>query len=226
MKVRAPYRFAAAVFAVALLSGCSAGGNTAANGTPESGGVVAAAETVTEAADSDEPADAGESEDASDGQTATATPVSEASQGEPVLAKTEGPLQVFEGSAPAGAENAVSLIATPDDRIGTYVADHDGFTLYRFDRDTTNPPASNCSGECEETWPRVLLTWPASVYVEGVDPSIVSYIELENGDCQLTINNWPVYYFVNDRAAGDVNGQGIGDVWFAIAPTGGKAQAS
>ncbi|MBB3036747.1 COG4315 family predicted lipoprotein [Hoyosella altamirensis] len=209
-------RLAAVALAAVLLSGCSGSGDT---------GAVTGADrpAVTEASlvADEEPA-----EDAETGDTGDTGEAGQASPSEPVLAKTEGPLQVFEGTAPAGAENAVSLISTPNGQIGTYLSDEEGFTLYRFDNDTTNPPASNCAGECAETWPRVLLNWPASVYVEGVDPDLVSYIELENGDCQLTLNNWPVYYFANDREPGDVNGHGVGDVWFAIAPGGGKAQAS
>ncbi|WP_158307361.1 COG4315 family predicted lipoprotein [Hoyosella subflava] len=215
-------RLAAVALAAVLLSGCSGSEDTGTvtgadrTATPAvTEATLLAEEEPTEAAETGEAEDAGEARQA--GQAGTSAPV---------LAKTEGPLQVFEGTAPPGVENAVSLVATPNGQVGTYLSDEEGFTLYRFDNDTTNPPASNCAGECAETWPRVLLNWPASVYVEGVDPELVSYIELENGDCQLTLNNWPVYYFANDREPGDVNGHGVGDVWFAIAPGGGKAQAS
>lgn len=219
MKARARHRFAAVAFAAILLSGCS--GESASTGSENTqvGEITAVAADVSE-----EP---GESSDDSESANSTEKQAAERTEASaPVLARSEGPLQIFEGEAPSDARNAVALVATDDGRIGTYLADSEGFTLYRFDNDTTNPPASNCAGECAETWPRVLLTWPASVYVQGVDPSTVSYIELENGECQLTVNNWPVYYFANDRAPGDVNGHGVGDVWFAIAPTGGKAQAS
>ena len=31
---------------------------------------------------------------------------------------------------------------------------------------------------------------------------------------------WPLYYFHEDAAAGDTNGQGLGGVWFLVSPTG------
>jgi hypothetical protein len=30
----------------------------------------------------------------------------------------------------------------------------------------------------------------------------------------------PLYFFANDAAAGDTNGQGLNDVWFLLTPAG------
>jgi alpha-glucoside transport system substrate-binding protein len=35
---------------------------------------------------------------------------------------------------------------------------------------------------------------------------------------QTTYKGWPLYYFVNDQAAGDTLGQGVNNVWFVIDP--------
>jgi len=35
---------------------------------------------------------------------------------------------------------------------------------------------------------------------------------------QVTYNGAPLYYFASDSKAGDVTGQGVGNVWFAATP--------
>ena len=42
-----------------------------------------------------------------------------------------------------------------------------------------------------------------------------------DGTFQLKAGAWPLYLFAGDAAPGDINGQGSGDVWFAVNPTGG-----
>jgi len=37
--------------------------------------------------------------------------------------------------------------------------------------------------------------------------------------------DWPLYRFAGDHAPGDVNGQGSGGVWFAMAPDGTLIEA-
>ena len=44
-------------------------------------------------------------------------------------------------SAPAAAPE-LKAVQTP---LGTVVTDKDGYTLYRFNRDTPKPPDSNCA---------------------------------------------------------------------------------
>ena len=46
-----------------------------------------------------------------------------------------------------------------------------------------------------------------------------------DGAKQVTYNGHPLYYFVNDKAAGDARGQGInrfGGGWYVVDPTGNK----
>ena len=37
---------------------------------------------------------------------------------------------------------------------------------------------------------------------------------------QVTINGMPIYYYSKDKAAGDITGQGVGGVWYLVAPSG------
>jgi predicted lipoprotein with Yx(FWY)xxD motif len=41
-----------------------------------------------------------------------------------------------------------------------------------------------------------------------------------DGSQQVTYDGRPLYYFKGDAAAGDVNGQGVGGVWFAATVDG------
>ena len=42
----------------------------------------------------------------------------------------------------------------------------------------------------------------------------------------MTYNDWPLYYFAQDSAPGDVNGQGVGDVWYLLSPDGEPIEES
>jgi predicted lipoprotein with Yx(FWY)xxD motif len=58
----------------------------------------------------------------------------------------------------------------------------------------------------------------------GADPSVTAQtttLERADGSSQLVAGEWPLYTFSGDSAPGDVNGQGSGGKWFAVAPDGG-----
>ncbi|MEU8775682.1 SCO0930 family lipoprotein [Streptomyces sp. NPDC048606] len=123
--------------------------------------------------------------------------------------------------APAGAKPAGQLVASTTDRLGPVLTDSAGFTLYRFDKDTAKPPTSNCDGDCAKAWPVVPagdVTAPA-----GTDPALLGEVVRKDGTKQLTVAGWPAYRFAKDAKAGDLNGQGVGGTWFALAPDGKKA---
>lgn len=125
-------------------------------------------------------------------------------------------------SAPIAAA-AVKLMAAKDAKLGDVVTDAAGFTLYRFDKDSAKPPTATCAGECATSWPPVLATDKPDV--EGVTGTVATVMRADGGE-QVTINGWPVYRFGGDSAPGQTNGQGVGKVWYAVTPAGGKAGAA
>jgi predicted lipoprotein with Yx(FWY)xxD motif len=152
----------------------------------------------------------------------------------PTVAKTQKWVKIFSG--PSGKDitppksrtsgsKTVELNATENDKIGTYVTDGAGRTLYRFDADSNKPPKSTCNGDCQKAWPPLLIKSPGKIFPKGIDPKILGYVERADGHCQVTINGWPVYYFIADAKPGDLNGQGVNGKWFAVAPDGGKTKA-
>ncbi|MET9514652.1 SCO0930 family lipoprotein [Streptomyces sp. NPDC002994] len=122
----------------------------------------------------------------------------------------------------AAAPKAAGQLAVWDSKkLGEVVTDSEGFTLYRFDKDTASPPKSNCEGDCAKAWPVV----PAgdATAAPGTDASMLGEVARADGTKQLTIGGWPMYRFAKDTKPGDAKGQGVGGTWFASAPDGKKA---
>jgi predicted lipoprotein with Yx(FWY)xxD motif len=55
---------------------------------------------------------------------------------------------------------------------------------------------------------------------DGVDAGLLGSAPRNDGIEQATYNGWPLYYFVNDAVPGDVNGQGVNDVWYVLDAAG------
>jgi len=141
-------------------------------------------------------------------------------------AKSQGFKDAWFAAAPDGqkaTENKELALTTASvGTLGTVLTDKGGMTLYRFDKDTTNPSASNCAGDCAVKWPPALVT-SDSFEVQGVDKALVGTITRADGGKQLTIAGWPLYTFSGDKICGEANGQGIGGTWFVSTPEGKKA---
>jgi hypothetical protein len=57
-----------------------------------------------------------------------------------------------------------------------------GLTLYRFDRDSADPPTSNCTGECAETWPKVLVGEDSRLFIDrGIDRPVARGVREAGG---------------------------------------------
>jgi predicted lipoprotein with Yx(FWY)xxD motif len=129
-----------------------------------------------------------------------------------------------QGSGSNSAAGGAALIAAASRSLGAIVTDASGMTLYRFDKDTANPSASNCNGSCAGLWPPATVA--DSVSLRGVDKSLVGTVTRSDGTKQLTLNGWPLYTYAGDTAPGQTNGQGVGGTWYAVTPAGGKAKAA
>lgn len=101
--------------------------------------------------------------------------------------------------------------------VGDLMIGPDGRTLYGFTNDVE--AASTCYDACAEAWPPVIVDRNWSVG-PGLDIGIFATTVREDGSLQLVAGKWPLYYYVGDAALGDLNGQGSGEVWFAVAPDG------
>ena len=57
---------------------------------------------------------------------------------------------------------------------------------------------------------------------EGVDASKLGTTTRKDGSVQVTYNGWPLYYYQQDKSPGDVTGQDVGGVWYAVSAAGDK----
>ena len=78
---------------------------------------------------------------------------------------------------------------------------------------------STCYDDCEANWPPLTVTGDITVG-EGSTPRPSRRSSGLTAVPQVKAGAWPLYYFANDAAPGDVNGQGQGDVWYVVSPTG------
>ncbi|MET9606809.1 SCO0930 family lipoprotein [Streptomyces sp. NPDC006512] len=134
---------------------------------------------------------------------------------------SDKPSEYGAGAADGAAKPAGQLTVAGTEQLGPVLTDSAGLTLYRFDKDTAKPPASNCEGDCAKTWPVVAAGDVTAA--AGMDPAVLGEVVRKDGSKQLTVGGWPAYRFAKDTKPGDLNGQGVGGTWFALAPDGKKA---
>lgn len=123
------------------------------------------------------------------------------------------------GDADVTAPAAESGIEAMTGDLGEYLADADGATLYLFLPDEAGE--STCNDECASNWPPLTEALGAG---DGVDAALLGAVDRTDGSSQLTYNGWPLYYFAGDNAAGDTNGQGVGENWFLVSTSGDPIQ--
>jgi predicted lipoprotein with Yx(FWY)xxD motif len=101
-----------------------------------------------------------------------------------------------------------------DGTFGNMLTDSEGMSLYFFSPDVKGD--SNCTDGCLNNWP---VFYEVDITLdEGLDADDFGSITRSDGDMQTTYKGWPLYYYANDSAEGDVNGDGVGSVWFVAKP--------
>jgi predicted lipoprotein with Yx(FWY)xxD motif len=118
------------------------------------------------------------------------------------------------GGSGTAADASVALGETS---LGDVLVDGAGMTLYAFENDTDGAPT--CEGECATAWPAAIVTGDP-VVGDGLDPATFAVVPALAGGDQLTAGGHPLYTFSGDSAPGDVNGQEVGDVWYAVRADG------
>jgi predicted lipoprotein with Yx(FWY)xxD motif len=129
---------------------------------------------------------------------------------------TTAPAASGSGSGSSSGSGALVNVGQ-DATLGSFLVDSKGMSLYLYTKDTPN--TSNCYDQCATYWPP-LLTTGAPVPGTGVDDSKIGTTNRTDGTVQVTYAGWPLYYYIGDKAAGDVKGENVQNVWFVITPDG------
>ena len=126
-------------------------------------------------------------------------------------------------SAPASASGSGATgdvtVMVADSELGEILVDGEGRTLYMFvpDEESGEP---TCYDQCAEAWPPLIAEGEITVG-EGLDDSDFSTVpRTDDAGDQVKVGDWPLYYFANDAAPGDTNGQGVNEVWYVLGPDG------
>jgi len=117
---------------------------------------------------------------------------------------------------PYGQDQPASKgVTTGQTSLGEVLVDDQGRTLYGFTKDASG--TSTCFDACAAAWPAVAGDTAINA---DLDQTLFRAADRADGGSQLVAGKWPAYTFAGDTNAGDLNGQGSGGVWFALAPDG------
>ena len=103
----------------------------------------------------------------------------------------------------------VSYVAlTGDDEqpmlVGGAGSSQPGYALYVFDSDAVNGTTSSCNGGCATNWPPLLVTDDMPSGVLGLGS-----ITRDDNSEQVTYQGRPLYFYINDTAVGQFNGDNV-----------------
>ena len=152
----------------------------------------------------------------SSGASTTPSPTAAA----PSVASSEAPpSEVAPSEAPPSQAAADATIALATNALGEIIVDAEGKTLYAFTPDTAGE--STCYDDCATAWPPLVVTDAAALSAgTGLDATKLTTVDRTDGTKQVKYGDWPLYYFANDAAAGDTNGQGLNSKWYVVDAAG------
>src|SRR5262249_480033 len=125
---------------------------------------------------------------------------------------------------PASAHAKPASVRVGPSSLGRILVDAHGKTLYLWAHDKGRK--STCNGKCAAAWPR-LVTTGAPTAAGGGREGLIATSKRADGRLQVTYNGHPLYYFVGDKRAGDVKGEGLtgfGGRWDPVSASGAAVQ--
>lgn len=126
-----------------------------------------------------------------------------------------------DGAATGEAEAAAVLLTVAETSLGQILVDGRGHTVYLFTPDNVGKK-SVCTGPCTEVWVPLRPDGEQAAG-DGVDASLIATINRPDGSKQVTYKGHPLYTMIEDEQPGEVKGQSVGGVWFAVTPAGEQA---
>jgi predicted lipoprotein with Yx(FWY)xxD motif len=128
--------------------------------------------------------------------------------------QTASPMATGMSSSAGAMQTATATLTVERTRAGTVLAGSKGLTLYYFAKDKPHSGKSACFGSCLKAWPA--LAGPVKAPTGARMPGPMGTIRRGNGTVQVTINGYPIYYYVGDKAPGQIAGNGVEGTWHII----------
>jgi predicted lipoprotein with Yx(FWY)xxD motif len=125
------------------------------------------------------------------------------------------------GAAHAHRSVAAGTIDLKTSPYGKVLVSANGHTLYLFKHDKTTK--STCSGKCAVNWPPLLTKVAKPTAGSGVDAALIGTTRRADGKLQVTYHGHPLYWFLLDKKAGQMNGEGVnffGGAWYVVNAKG------
>ncbi len=196
---------ATALMTATALTAAACGGSTSDNDKTATaaakGGTTAVATTgATKAA-------------ATSAATSAATAAATKAASTPAASSTTAATAAASATQPSDTTGAGVKVA--DSALGKILVDAKGFTLYTFKNDVAGSGKSAAEAVTGAWPPLTLATAPSNI--AGATGAWAVFTRAD-GKTQVTYKGLPLYFFVNDKAAGDTNGDKVGDVWFVAVP--------
>ena len=116
------------------------------------------------------------------------------------------------------AAGATATLQLADTSLTKVVAGSDGKVLYLYKPDGT-AEVSTVPAAILKAWPPAVVTTTPTVGA-GLDKSLVSIGTQPNGQKWVRYNGHLLYVFTGAAAPGDINGNGLGGVWYAVTAAG------
>ena len=109
-----------------------------------------------------------------------------------------------------------------NETLGEFLVAGSGWTLYIFTPD--QPGVSNCNGGCAAAWPPLTVAdGETPTGGAGVNGEL-TLITRDDGSQQVALDGAALYFYRDDSAPGESNGQDVGDKWFVIDGDGAIVQ--
>jgi predicted lipoprotein with Yx(FWY)xxD motif len=111
-------------------------------------------------------------------------------------------------------------------KLGRFIVDGRGFTLYLFEKDKNGKSA--CYSSCAKVW-SPLITSGKPTAGSGVTASKIGTTRRKDGKLQATYGGHPLYHYDDDHKPGQTEGEGskaFGAEWYVVAPSGKKIDNS
>ncbi|HWG08954.1 MAG TPA: hypothetical protein VN672_08090 [Solirubrobacteraceae bacterium] len=125
------------------------------------------------------------------------------------------------------AAGSGTIVVAKHDKLGTILAaGPKRLTVYMFEADKGS--TSSCSGACAEAWPPVTTAGAPTAGGAAVSADLGT-TKRSDGTEQVTYKGHPLYFYDDDKDAGDAYGQGekaFGAEWYVLAPSGNKVDES